>query len=85
MDINQNQFTGSVNASGGRGGDGFGVGRGGDGGDGGSVHFVQVGKEFTPEGITIADLKHPHIEYWGMILKTLIGWIPYRKIWPFSQ
>jgi len=66
-DNKQFNFSGSVNASGGRGGDGYGNGQGGEGGDGGSVHFVQVGKEFTKEGITIRDIKNIHRQYWLMV------------------
>ncbi len=68
----------TVNASGGAGGyggDGPGGGGGGGGGAGGSVHFVQVGKEFTREGITIKDLKNPHKEYWLMIFQKIWSWI----------
>ncbi len=68
----------TVNASGGTGGrsgDGPGSGGGGGGGGGGSVHFVQVGKEFTPEGITIKDLKNPHKSYWKFIFGNLWLWI----------
>jgi len=68
----------NINASGGsggRGGDGPNAGHGGDGGAGGSVHFVQVGKEFTREGITIQDIKNPHRQYWAMIWQHMWVWI----------
>ena len=68
----------NINTSGGmggRGGNGPGSGRGGDGGSGGSVHFVQVGKEFTPEGITIQDIKNPHRQYWTMLWEQIWIWM----------
>jgi len=68
----------TVNASGGaggHGGSGPNGGRGGDGGAGGSAHLIQVGKEFTQEGITIRDFKNPHKQYWGMFIKSVWDWI----------
>lgn len=73
-----NRNSPSVDASGGaggHGGSGPGGGMGGDGGAGGSAHFIQVGKEFTPEGITIQDLKNPHQQYWKMLWEQIWGWI----------
>lgn len=61
--------SGKISADGGHGGHGQG---GGQGGAGGLVALMQVGKEFTLEGITINDLKHPHKEYWKLILKKLV-------------
>ncbi|MEK9131516.1 MAG: hypothetical protein AAB447_01255 [Patescibacteria group bacterium] len=43
---------------------------GGQNGSGGQIHFVQVGKEYTKEGITIKDVKRPHREYWGYVLRS---------------
>ncbi len=62
-------FSGSVNASGGRGGDSYGNNSGGHGGAGGSIHFVKVGKEFTPEGIAFSKIKNPHKQYWKFVFK----------------
>jgi len=73
-DNKQVNFSGSVNASGGRGGNGYDGGQGGEGGGGGSVHFVQVGKEFTKEGITIRDIKNVHRQYWLMVFVESWKW-----------
>lgn len=58
----------NIEASGGHGGmAGPGGGHGGRGGDGGKVIMMQVGKEFTPEGVGIKDVKNPHRQYWTMV------------------
>ncbi len=69
-----------IEASGGHGGHGFNGSKGGDGGAGGSVSFVQVGKEFTPEGITIKDVKNPHRAYWRLVFGNAWRWIKKNKI-----
>ncbi|MFY9493201.1 MAG: hypothetical protein WAP55_01875 [Minisyncoccia bacterium] len=80
LSVSESKAGPNINASGGaggQGGDGPGGGRGGDGGDGGaggSVHFVQVGKEFTREGITIQDIKNPHRQYWGKLIRDFWKW-----------